>query len=341
MRRMLGGILSGGLAAFLFVVGAGSSAAAEAVDSSEGEPGLRPYLVIDVSRGPDAASYPVGWLDDVPAGGWTDEYKTSKIVLRLVEPGTFTTTVQGAKRPCKVTLSKPFYLGVFEVTQRQWELVSGAWPFAFTNVAFAATRPADSIGYTDVRGKFFGKAWPLSRIVEADSFLGRLRLRSGMMGFDLPTCAQWEYACTAGGSDPCDNLVGMARHRLEGQPSPPQPSKRHPSGVGKDEGTAPVGSYHPNAWGFYDMFGNVAEWVRDHVDRSAVVSEGEIVDPPGPICGRQELRFLYRGGSYREAAYFCEYNERKGGSMGQELGFRLCCELPPDAFAIAPHSDEP
>ena len=330
------GILFGEIAVLLLAFAAKPSIAADSAQSGDGVAPHRRYLVVDVSSGPDAASYPVDWLDEVPAEGWTDEYRTTKIVLRLVEPGTFTTTVQGAKRPCKVTLSKPFYLGVFEVTQRQWELVRGAWQFAFTNTAFAATRPADTIRYHDVRGQYVGTAWPVSRIVDADSFLGRLRLRSGMMGFDLPTCAQWEYACTAGGNDPCDNLVGMARHRLEGQPSPPQPSKRHPSGVGKDEGTAPVGSYHPNAWGFYDMFGNVAEWVRDHVDNSAVVSEGEIIDPPGPISGRQELRFLYRGGGYREAAYFCKYNDRKGGSMGHEFGFRLCCELPPDAFTNAP-----
>ena len=81
------------------------------------------YCVIDLSAGANAATYPVSYLADVPDGGWTDEYKTTKLVLRVIEPGSF--------KMCgsyDVTLTRPYYMGVFEVTQKQYELVTGGNP---------------------------------------------------------------------------------------------------------------------------------------------------------------------------------------------------------------------
>ena len=336
MRGILAVVLPAVLATVFQSVEAGTAATAPAKDVRDGKDVLRPYLVIDVSAGPEATSYPVRWLDGVPEGGWTDEYKTSNIVLRLVEPGSYERNYaffKGGMR--RVTLSYPFYLGVFEVTQRQWELVRGAWRFAFTNGTFAATRPADTISYSDIRGKFLGLAWPLSRIVDSGSFLGRLRARTGMSGFDLPTDAQWEYACRAGGTDPCTNLAAIARVQLAEQRRTAQPSKSRPSGAGADEGTAPVGSYLPNAWGFYDMLGNIGEWVRDHYDREAPVPDGEQVDPPGPLSSSEE-RCIFRGGDYRSRAPWCSPDSIWAHGFGSEHGFRLSCELPPHAFSPAP-----
>ncbi len=300
------------------------------------------YLVVDVSAGPDAASYAVGGLDEVPAGGWTDEYKTSKIVLQLVESGTFTQSFARVRAGLRqIVVSRPFYLGVFEVTQRQWELVKGPWGFAFTNAACAATRPADTIGYSHIRGKHLGLAWPYSRIVDTDSFIGRLRSRTGMMGFDLPTGAQWELACTAGGRDTGGDTADMGRFRPEGQTKPPQPFRGSPSRVGADEGTAPVGSYRPNAWGFYDMLGNIAEWVRDHYVNSEAALEGVLVDPKGPASPPDDLLCAIRGGDYRTARVFCVPAFICGRGVGDEHGFRLCCELPPDIFTPAPQALPP
>ena len=72
------------------------------------------YCVIDLSGGASASSYPVSYLSDVPDGGWTDDYNTTKLVLRRIEPGTF--MMNGS---VETTITKPFYCGVFEVTQRQ------------------------------------------------------------------------------------------------------------------------------------------------------------------------------------------------------------------------------
>ncbi len=110
--------------------------------------GVGIYLVIDLSGGPNATFYPVSYLGAEPQDGWTDEYKTEKLVLRMIQPGMFTMgspqdeigrlVYEGQH---DVTLTKPFYMGVFEVTQRQWELVMGTKPSYFSNVAYYQTRP--------------------------------------------------------------------------------------------------------------------------------------------------------------------------------------------------------
>ena len=93
------------------------------------------YLVVDLSPGPEAPEYPVSYLAEVPDGGWTDVYKTTKLVLRRIPAGTFTMGSpedeigrQTNETQHQVTLTKDFYVGVFEVTQKQWERVMGTWP---------------------------------------------------------------------------------------------------------------------------------------------------------------------------------------------------------------------
>ena len=87
------------------------------------------YLVVDMSGGRSAARWPISYLDEVPSGGWTDEYKTEKLVLRYIPAGSFIMGGRATDYPGAVntnlhmvTLTKPFYIGVFECTQRQWEL---------------------------------------------------------------------------------------------------------------------------------------------------------------------------------------------------------------------------
>ena len=216
------------------------------------------YMVIDLSRGTKAKEYPVKYLADVPKGGWDDEYKTDKLVLRKIEAGTF---VMGSpedevgreddEKQHEVKLTKEFYIGVFEVTQKQWELVSGDFPSGFNNPKYRDARPVETVNYNDIRGAVEGAKWPASDNVDATSFLGRLRLRTGK-AFDLPTEAQWEYACRAGTVTALNNgkiLTEVGRCKAN-------------SGDGLRNGdtavgTAKVGSYLPNAWGLYDMHGNV------------------------------------------------------------------------------------
>lgn len=104
--------------------------------------GEKAYCVIDVSGGTSASSYPVTYLDSCPIAGWGNEYKTTKILLRRIEPGT---VKLGNTKP--VTLTKSFYMGVFEITQKQYQLVKGSNPSKYKG----DTRPVESVSWNDIR----------------------------------------------------------------------------------------------------------------------------------------------------------------------------------------------
>ena len=229
------------------------------------------YCIIDLSPGPNAQRYAVSWRDSEPfAGRWPDEYKTTKLVLRRIEPGTFIMGVNQKDESHRVTFTKPFYIGVFEVTQRQYQLVTGDNPSKHKG----DKRPVTEISVSQLRGSCIEYDWPTSRSAAPNSFIGRIRVRSGLDGCELPTEAQWEYACRAGtttlrydGSDiyDIDRLMTLGRvtynQRARGWFEPDSEFKKHkPDGKGgyMDFHTS-VGMYKPNAWGLYDMYGNVRE----------------------------------------------------------------------------------
>ena len=307
------------------------------------------YIAIDLSGGTAATHYPIEYLDEIPGGAWSDEYKTSKLVLRHIPAGSFIMGCRYTDYPGAVntnlhmvTLTKDFYMGVFEVTQRQWELVMGNRPSAFTNETCYATRPVEQVSYTDIRGGVKGITWPESKDVDEGSFMGRVRTKSGLTGFDLPTEAQWEYSCRAGtitalnseknmsGSDQCVEMDEVARYGYN-------------SGF-KDKdckwsvyfstntivvGTAKVGSYQSNMWGLYDMHGNLWELCLDVYDEASIGS----VDPVGNELNGMSTR-KFRGGSWRDTVNvgFKLSSGRNGpGGYGEMLsqnniGFRLCLQ---------------
>ena len=215
--------------------------------SAEQSQGL--YMVIDLSGGSSATSYPVSYLNAVPSGGWTDTYKTTKLVLRRIESGTF--MMQGKRQ---VTLTRDYYMGVFEMTQKQVSLIRGVC-FGYFYYDDTPTQTADTrISYNSIRGKTNGAKWPSSSSVDSTSLIGMLRSRTGLQ-FDLPTEAQWEYACRAGttslynnGSSSTSELSKLAYY--------------YDNWTGAYTWDIPmnVGSFKPNSWGLYDMHGNVREW---------------------------------------------------------------------------------
>jgi len=273
------------------------------------------YLVIDLSAGADALSYPVAYLGGVPANGWTDDYKTNKLVLRRIPAGTFE-----MQNKSNVTLTRSFYMGVFEVTQKQYQLVMGANPSSYKG----DTLPVGSVSYNMIRGSSDGAGWPSSSAVDSDSFLGKLRARTGL-NLDLPTEAQWEYACRAGttsaynnGGDTEDDLRQLGRY-----------SSNRSDGKGGGSQYTTVGSYLPNEWGLYDMHGNVNEWCLDWSGFLIGLAYG--TDPQGPSTGSGRV---YRGGgSFANAAQctstFRHYREpsytyvETGNGVDTSLGFRL------------------
>ena len=138
------------------------------------------YYVIDLSGGTSASSYPVTTLATPPGGVWSDEYKTTKLVLRRIEAGAF--KMNGSY---DVTISHPFYIGVFEVTQKQYELVTGNNPSYYKGDA----RPVEYVSWNTIRGKSDTYNWPNVKTVEVNSFIGRIRAKTGL-SLDLPTEAQ-------------------------------------------------------------------------------------------------------------------------------------------------------
>ena len=78
-----------------------------------------------------------------------------------------------------VTLTKDFYVGVFEVTQKQWERVMGTWPSYFTNATYRDSSPVENVTYNDIRGTVAGTNWPTDGNVDTNSFMGRLRTNTG------------------------------------------------------------------------------------------------------------------------------------------------------------------
>lgn len=149
------------------------------------------YCIVDISSRDGKGMYTVSFSKTKPCMKWTDEYKTSKIVLRRIDAGGFKTAFG-----YNVQISKPFFIGVFPVTTTQYELIMGQNDYCAGDV-LKDTTPAVFVSYDDIRGTKLGAHWPLDASVDADSFMGRMRERTKFL-FDLPTEAQWEFACRSG-----------------------------------------------------------------------------------------------------------------------------------------------
>ncbi len=200
----------------------------------------------------------------------------------------------------QVTLTQGFWLGVTVVTQEQYQQVMGTNPSRFASGGINAERVAGQ----DTRG------FPVERVrwEEGMEFCQRLSEQEPGWSYTLPTEAQWEYACRAGTSTPfhfgeelTTELANYARH---------------------SERPSPVGSYPPNAFGLFDMHGNVCEWCLDWYGRD-YYQKSPSSDPQGP--GRGSLRVI-RGGSWNYSAGYCRSSYRFGRIPPNRLGllgFRL------------------
>ena len=267
------------------------------------------YIVVDITGGPDAEFYPVTLLDDVPEGGWTEEYKTTKMVLRKIEPGTFTmgspdSELGRSSREAQheVTLTNAYYIGVFETTQKQYELIMGSNPSYYEGDA----RPVASVSYNMLRGSDKGATWPVSYDVDETSFFGKLRSKTNLI-LDLPTEAQWEFACRAGTTtalnsgknlsdeDKCDEMAEVGRYGYN----------QNDGKGGYTNAYTTVGSYLPNAWGLYDMHGNVFEWCLDWYQGN--LGSDAVTEPLGTSWGTDRV---LRGGSWGDDAYICRSANR-------------------------------
>ena len=276
--------------------------------------GEKVYCVIDVSGGPSAASYPVSYLDTEPVNGWSDEYKTTKILLRRCEAGKF--MMQNNK---EVTLTKPFYMGVFTVTQKQYEQVMGTNPTP--NEHEGEKRPVE-ISWNAIRGDSATYNWPTVKTADPATFVGKIQSKTGL-SFDLPTEAQWEMACRAGTSSKYNNGGNEGYDYCD-------VGNKDVSVLGRcwTAQSVGVGLFKPNFWGFYDMHGNVGQWCLDY-------SDGYNSDPAIDYVGAESgsarvIRGYFRYSSDYHAASFYRYGDAPSSyrysSLGRYdtyLGFRL------------------
>lgn len=184
-----------------------------------------------------------------------------------------------------VRISNPFYMSKYLVTQEQWEAVMGENPSHFNG----KNLPVETVSWDDVQ-----------------EFIRRLNQKMEREIFRLPTEAEWEYACRAGtASDYAGILNDMAWYNSN-----------------SNDQTHRVGTKQPNAWGLYDMHGNVWEWCQDWYDYYSI---GGVSDPTGPTRSQYGTRIV-RGGGWHNDARSCRSaarNSYKPGNRYGILGFRL------------------
>jgi formylglycine-generating enzyme required for sulfatase activity len=219
----------------------------------------------------------------------------------------------------EVKITKPFYLGIHEVSQREWERVMPKNPSVFhPKNGGSPEHPVEQVLW----GEAVEFCKKLSDLPEEK--------RAGR-AYRLPTEAEWEYACRAG-----TQTIFHFGNRLASNQA--NFNGRFPYG-GAEEGpylqkTAKVGSYQPNAFGLYDMHGNVAEWCSDWYDPDYYVHSPK-EDPHGPSQGVVPTGFggfyqVVRGGSWLDEGRGCRaaYRFRFMPSDRYRLvGFRVACEL--------------
>ena len=288
------------------------------------------YCAADLSSGPSSSSYPMSYYasaDDVPGGVTNDVWKLERMLFRRIEPTDGGGVQIGSQKAMigyggvfemgvRAWITRPFYMAVYETTQRQWLSVMGG-----TNPSSGLAdiggrrgdlRPVERVSYNSVRGGTPDTA-PL-----AYSFVDRMRVRTACAKLDLPTEAQWEYACRAGGTEQFPYRMPITGTDTS-QTNNPRPyvmydyfnhnnelnytlariGNTSTSGIGK---TTVVGDFPPNAFGLYDMVGNVWEWVLDrYIADRTTLEPSAWVDSTGPTAAQAQANtMIIKGGSYCE-----------------------------------------
>lgn len=280
------------------------SNAAKVAIFAEDVTGDATYIVFDLTNNS------VGFTTTAPSAAAGAISKLSQVWFRRVEAGTFVMGSNSSEPYHEdyaasevehtVTITKPFYMGVFEFTQKQFETIAGYNPVQMW-AYIGDTKPVENVSYDDLRGENVGATWPTytDYRVDATSFFGVFRARFGnQFIFDLPTDAQWEMACrdkgtsdrtTSGfwgsgvwndgsailGTNPDANLDNLANYDGDSSVVPHE-----------------VGTKTPNFIGLYDMHGNVDEmcldiWAQD--------ISSYTVDPVGPASAWNLFRVIRSG----------------------------------------------
>ena len=307
------------------------------------------YMVVDIST--TAATTPKRYypnVDFLPGGLFSNLlYRTSSVLMRKIPAKGVTWTMGDEDSTNYVTLDDNYYMGVFEVTQAQWRMIAGTnCPAYFSNSGYAALRPQESVRINNIRfngvdGSGGGAAYGFVSNAAPTSYMGYLRSRTGIM-FNLPSDAQWEYACRARvGEGRWNNGAvdtGAAAYtNMPGRCQTTGGSAKAPDAdCTPDMGGSPVvGSYAPNAWGLYDMHGGVWEICLDWYEADADIAKYAGAVNINPTNHLQTLSGetanqgrVGRGGGWGSQHTMCHSRTRynfTGGTSNAALGFRLCC----------------
>jgi len=197
----------------------------------------------------------------------------------------------------RVSISNSFYMQTTEVTQGQWKAVMGSNPSKFTDCGDNC--PVENVSWDDVQG-----------------FIKKLN-QKGEGTYRLPTEAEWEYAARAGTTTPFSfgDCLAADQANYDGN----NPLSGCPKGAYRQK-TVRVGSFAPNAWGLYDMHGNVWEWCADW---KGDYPSGDVTDPTGPSSSSYRV---LRGGGWYDVAWVCRPASRdyySPGGRDDSYGFRL------------------
>jgi formylglycine-generating enzyme required for sulfatase activity len=205
-----------------------------------------------------------------------------------------------------VTIRKPFYMLTTEVTREQWWAVMGKPLFRRRG---GENNPVVKVSWFDCA-----------------EFIEKLNARKDGT-YRLPTEAEWEYACRAGSQEAYafGETISCDRAMYGNNPLKSEECIRYIKKMGLPvDACAPVKSYPPNAWGLYDMHGNVWEWCGDWY---GAYPSGAVSDPTGPDAGEAKVR---RGGSWFKHGWQCRSANRNyahAGSRLRNLGFRIVREV--------------
>lgn len=294
------------------------------------------YAVFDLTKGGAAnasSPWPVRFYttrEGIPGGETDIRYKTTHLLMRRVDPTDDLGFVMGAspyetgydstrEHQHTVHLTQPYYLGVYEVTQGQ-----GYYMFDDVPPVGGECVPKNGFRWYLMHGNCLD--WPFEESKDTGTgdalgqWIRKLRARSAFL-FDLPTEAQWEYACRAGTTTAFNNGSNDAASMDE--------LGLYAGNKGDATGPGDVGRFAPNDWGFYDMHGNVMEWV---FDRQVPFTSAEATDPTIGNGAAASWNRVLRGGCYDSSAADCRSGSRRNhayidraasNSLGSKIGVRL------------------
>lgn len=266
----------------------------------------------------------------VPGGVTNDLYKTDFLVLRKIPAAgvVWRMGVYKSTQIHKVRLTRDYYIGIFEMTSAQRGALNGT--------PGTSTLPNGQQTWNALRGSSY--PWPDAEgnpqhNVDASAPLGVLRTRTGIDTFDLPTEAQWEYACRAGNGgwtynqNPPSDTHNGAKNAIT---DVAWCKENYSTGTGYDTRSTmlPVGQKPANDWGLYDMLGNAVEWTLDWKADYFIPEDANDVtnNPVGAVSGTYKV---YRGGYSTSSADNIDMGARDGkapGNYGKVTGWRVVCD---------------